>query len=135
MQIRTCEYLVHVCELKEDVNISKQDKRHISVLPAGLSKKKQNKKNAPFPRKKHNFSKKRALFDIITDLKRVICLPFFRQNIPFPGHQVPIFSYFSQHTPIFQPFPPIFLFFRHFTFNLYFFSVDSLQLFFFSVAC
>ena len=55
-----------------------------AVLPAGLSKNKTREKNAPFWEKKHNFSKKKALFDIISFLKRVFCLPFLHTKIcPF----------------------------------------------------
>ena len=57
----------------------------------------------------------------------------------FAGRQVPIFSYFSQHTPIFpifffSNFLLFFLFFSHFSCNvylIYFFSGVSFQLFVF----
>ena len=55
-----------------------------SVLPAGLSKKKHEKKTPLSEKKKHNFSnKKKALFNIISFLKRVFCLPFLHKISPF----------------------------------------------------
>ena len=46
--------------------------------------KKNTRKKRPFLRKKpHNFSKKRALFDIISFLKRVFCLPLLHKISPF----------------------------------------------------
>ena len=55
-----------------------------SVLPAGLSKKKNRRKKHPFLRKKNTISaKKKALFGIISFLKRVFCLPLLHKISPF----------------------------------------------------
>ena len=52
--------------------------------PSGFEqKKKKHEKKMPLSEKKTQFQQKKALFDIISFLKRVFCLPFFTQNIPF----------------------------------------------------
>ena len=56
-----------------------------AVLPAGLSKTKHEKKMPLSEKKNTIFSnkKKKALFDIISFLKRVFCLPFLHKICPF----------------------------------------------------
>ena len=55
----------------------------VAVLPVGLSKKKHKKKMPLSEKKKYNFSKKKPLFNIISFLKRVFCLPFLHKISPF----------------------------------------------------
>ena len=53
----------------------------VTVLPAGLSKKK-HKKKMPLSEEKNTISAKKALFDIISSLKGIL-FTFFTQNMPF----------------------------------------------------
>ena len=52
--------------------------------PSGFEQKKKHEKKTPLSEKKpHHFSKKRALFGIISFLKRVFCLPLLHKISPF----------------------------------------------------
>ena len=56
----------------------------LDPMTLGLSKKKHEKKIPLSEEKKHNFSKKKkTLFNIISFLKRVFCLPFLHKISPF----------------------------------------------------
>ena len=61
----------------------RQPNMFIAVLPAGLRKKKKHEKKTPLSEKKKTISAKKALYNIISFLKRVFCLPFLHKISPF----------------------------------------------------